>query len=154
ERYGEAGGEQRMDQRGEYRGEQFRQPQSEIDQAHPTPHLPAPPPEWAGEATMTPQEKAEAGDRMMRALSQAPVSQQEPERPSEPEVPRRRSTVREPAPMVSSHGVDAPTANPMVPRPSPNPMAPKESAPANGDEDAKKPRKTGWWAKRLLGGGD
>ena len=55
----------------------------------------------------------------------------------EPEQPRRRSTVREPAPILSE---SAP-----VPMPAPIVSAPAE-------EDASKPRRTGWWAKRLLGG--
>jgi len=64
----------------------------------------------------------------------------------EPEQPRRRSTVREPAP---SFGGGAPVAIPM-PQPVPMP-APIVTAPAETD-DAGKPRRTGWWAKRLLGG--
>jgi len=68
----------------------------------------------------------------------------------EPEQPRRRSTVREPAP---SFGEGAPVAMPMpMPSPQPVPMpAPIVTAPAEAD-DAGKPRRTGWWAKRLLGG--
>ena len=68
----------------------------------------------------------------------------------EPEQPRRRSTVREPAP---SFGEGAPVAIPMpMPSPQPVPMpAPIVTAPAEAD-DAGKPRRTGWWAKRLLGG--
>jgi ribonuclease E len=72
----------------------------------------------------------------------APAPQSEPE-PAAP--PRRRSTVREPAPTFG-------TAEPMVtPMPAPQPASPAvaESAPS---DDAGKPRRTGWWAKRLLGG--
>ena len=75
----------------------------------------------------------------------------EPPPPSfEPDQPRRRSTVREPAP---SFGEGAPVAMPMpMPSPQPVPMpAPIVTAPAEAD-DAGKPRRTGWWAKRLLGG--
>lgn len=57
--------------------------------------------------------------------------------------PRRRSTVREPAP-VFSEGV--PVIVP-VRAPEPDPAAPPPAA----ADDAGKPRRTGWWAKRLLG---
>ena len=66
----------------------------------------------------------------------------------ETEPPRRRSTVREPAP---SFGESAPVVVPM-PAPQPTPIpAPTVSGTADTD-DASKPRRTGWWAKRLLGG--
>ena len=55
--------------------------------------------------------------------------------------PRRRSTVREPAPVSSS---SAPVVTPMPP-----PLAPVVISTA---DDASKPKKSGWWAKRLLGG--
>jgi ribonuclease E len=65
-----------------------------------------------------------------------------PSAPSEP--PRRRSTVREPAPVF---GDGAPTAIPAAPPPAePAPIVTS----AAGD-DADKPRRTGWWAKRILG---
>jgi ribonuclease E len=69
--------------------------------------------------------------------------------PPSPEPQRRRSTVREPAPVFS--GESAPVVMPM-PAPQPVPMpAPIVSSSAETD-DASKPRRTGWWAKRLLGG--
>jgi ribonuclease E len=69
--------------------------------------------------------------------------------PAAPEPPRRRSTVREPAPVFS--GESAPVVMPM-PAPQPAPMpAPILSSSAETN-DANKPRRTGWWAKRLLGG--
>jgi ribonuclease E len=72
------------------------------------------------------------------AAAPAPQPEAEPAAPA-----RRRSTVREPAPMFS-----APVVTPM-PAPQPKPSAAPEPAPV---EDASKPRRTGWWAKRLLGG--
>jgi ribonuclease E len=55
--------------------------------------------------------------------------------------------VREPAPVFSG---SAPVVTPMpAPQPAPSVTAAPEPAPA---EDAGKPRRTGWWAKRLLGG--
>jgi ribonuclease E len=69
-----------------------------------------------------------------------------PQPEAEPAAPaRRRSTVREPAPTFSS-----PVVTPMpAPQPMPSAAPAPEPAPV---EDAGKPRRTGWWAKRLLGG--
>jgi ribonuclease E len=65
-----------------------------------------------------------------------------------PEPPRRRSTVREPAPMAG-----AGSASDVTPMPAPQPALPPAPAePSNGGDEAAKPRRTGWWAKRLLGG--
>jgi ribonuclease E len=75
--------------------------------------------------------------------------------PAEPQVapapedqpPRRRSTVREPAPEFAT---GSPAVPPSSPRPEPLP-APVVSSSADTDE-ASRPRRTGWWARRLLGG--
>jgi ribonuclease E len=66
------------------------------------------------------------------------------ETPAEPEPPRRRSTVREPVPS------DDDGASPHV-APSATPAA-EAAEPAHADESENKPRRTGWWAKRVLGG--
>jgi ribonuclease E len=69
----------------------------------------------------------------------------EPSMP-EPEAPRRRSTVREPAPVSSGES--------FAPTPSPTPVvtpAPEPAAETITTEDASKPRKTGWWSKRFGG---
>jgi len=69
-----------------------------------------------------------------------------PPQPTAAEPPRRRSTVREPAPVFSG------SATPVVtPMPAPPPPAPTVISTA-GTDDASKPKKSGWWAKRLLGG--
>jgi ribonuclease E len=70
-----------------------------------------------------------------------PVSQSAP---AAAEPPRRRSTIREPAPgvMTSEPVAAAAIAVAQVTPPPPEP-APTEAA--------DKPRKTGWWGKRLLG---
>ena len=69
-----------------------------------------------------------------------------PPEPAAAEPPRRRSTVREPAPVLGlgSSSTDAP---PPPPRPEP-PLVITETP--SGD-DTNKPRRTGWWAKQLLG---
>ncbi|MEA2994050.1 MAG: ribonuclease [Alphaproteobacteria bacterium] len=61
----------------------------------------------------------------------------------EAEPPRRRSTIREPAPTFPRDEARAPRAEP---------APPVSNAPEPQNEEAGKPRKTGWWAKRLLGG--
>lgn len=60
-----------------------------------------------------------------------------------PEAPRRRSTVRERAPVFSS----APVVTPPAPQPPPTPVVT-----STAEADANKPKRSGWWAKRLLGG--
>ena len=62
-----------------------------------------------------------------------------PQPASETAPPRRRSTVREPAPVFAS---SAPVMTP----PPPAPVV------ISTADDAAKPKKSGWWAKRLLGG--
>jgi ribonuclease E len=79
-----------------------------------------------------------------------------PEPPTPAEPPRRRSTVREPAPVAFDDGASpltesgTPVASAPVPAaPEPDKQPPQAEQP---QEDAAKPRRTGWWAKRMLGG--
>jgi ribonuclease E len=99
-------------------------------------------PQWSPPPEMpTPHAEAPAAHV---AAAPAPQPEAEPAAPA-----RRRSTVREAAPVF---GASAPAVTPMPetqPVPPPAPEAISEPAPA---EDANKPRRTGWWAKRLLGG--
>ncbi len=80
-----------------------------------------------------------------------------PEPPAAQEPPRRRSTVREPAPFSFDESGASPAEPVTVPVASaPAPVAPEPAKqPPAGEqpqEDADKPRRTGWWAKRMLGG--
>src|SRR5262249_22079028 len=70
---------------------------------------------------------------------------------SEPEHPRRRSTVREPVPMSfgGEHGSAAPVRNPAPP---PIESSPVVIGPEEGD-DAERPPRSGWWSRRVLGKG-
>jgi len=79
----------------------------------------------------------------------APMIAETPVSAPEPEAPRRRSTVREPAPI--SHGASAP---PSVPAPPAVPAAPapEPAIETVETEDANRPRKTGWWSRRFGGG--
>jgi ribonuclease E len=69
------------------------------------------------------------------------------------EQPRRRSTVREPAPMFSSGSMSDVQASPVheAPVPAPEPVAtmpePEAAPEAEADTEAK-PRRFGWWNKR------
>jgi ribonuclease E len=66
--------------------------------------------------------------------------------PAEP--PRRRSTVREPAPVFAA-GASAASAEPSPPS---TPTPDIGGASPDNTESETRPRRTGWWAKRLLGG--
>jgi ribonuclease E len=64
-----------------------------------------------------------------------------------PEPPRRRSTVREPAAFPTNGGSSGST-----PAPAPTEAAPDAPVPDHqADVENDKPRRTGWWAKRLMG---
>jgi ribonuclease E len=69
--------------------------------------------------------------------------------PLEPQQPRRRSTVREPAPLYFG-GRPAESAAPEAPPPAP---APEPAAPSPAPEVAapNQPRRTGWWSRRFAG---
>jgi len=134
---------------GEPRGEQesgVRQPyilDSDIAEATPAPHM---------EAVETPAmgpfgEDQRGGPAAVTAPAVPPAQPITDVQPEQPQPPKRRSTVREPAPsFISGQGFTPP------PRPEPAPAPASEPAPAaepSGD-DANRPRKTGWWAKRML----
>jgi ribonuclease E len=71
--------------------------------------------------------------------------------PPAAEPPRRKSTVREPVPFPIDDEAPQQYSVPSAPQPVtsiPTPVAPAEQP----QDDDGKPRRTGWWAKRLLGG--
>jgi ribonuclease E len=81
--------------------------------------------------------------------------------PAASEPPRRRSTVREPVPFSFDDGAaplseSVPNLPPAEPAPAQAPAATEATggdAAAEAPQDfAGKPRRTGWWAKRMLGG--
>jgi len=69
------------------------------------------------------------------------------ERPPEPEQPRRRSTVREPAAYFTG---EQPSQPPSPPAQTESASQPAPAEPGEG-ERADQPRRTGWWARRLAG---
>jgi ribonuclease E len=69
-----------------------------------------------------------------------------PPAPPPAEAPRRRSTVREPAPTAFTGESVMPIPMPVVPpEPIPQPVITTVS------EDSDRPRRSGWWSKRTLG---
>jgi ribonuclease E len=84
---------------------------------------------------------AEAPQRETRAPEPAPVEA------GHSEAARRRSTVREPAPISVGREHSAthePAASPSAP---PQPV---DVSPTEGD-DSDRPRRSGWWSRRVLG---
>jgi ribonuclease E len=64
------------------------------------------------------------------------------------EKPRRRSTVREPAPIVWDSASGDTAAPAPAPAASPEPVATPEPPARDDAADANKPRRFGWWSKR------
>jgi ribonuclease E len=72
------------------------------------------------------------------------------ETPTAPEAPRRRSTVREPAPQSLDHeGHVATPSFTTQPAPAVEPVVSSSTEDESGD----RPRRSGWWSKRVLGKG-
>jgi ribonuclease E len=84
------------------------------------------------------------------AAPERPVAEPEPPM-STPSTPRRGSTVREPAPTSFGFGGES-----GAPAPAPV-LQPEPEQPAQPDvaasEDTSRPRRAGWWSKRVLGKG-
>jgi ribonuclease E len=64
-----------------------------------------------------------------------------------PDLPRRRSTVREPAPGAGSNVVPTPAPE----EPAPPPEQPTAAEPPESEATGR-PRRTGWWSRRIAGG--
>ncbi len=85
-----------------------------------------------------------------------PASEPPPpnEPPAQADQPRRRSTVREPAPFFAGQAPVQPSSAPAgeTRAPEPEPAAPGPDRPAE-TESTDRPRRTGWWARRVAGKG-
>ena len=68
--------------------------------------------------------------------------------PAVSESPRRRSTVREPAPLAASDEASAAAPSYQAPASAPQPIV---SSPAASDTGDDRPPRSGWWSKRALG---
>ncbi len=83
--------------------------------------------------------KTSAEPAAVEAMQAAvPAARQEP--------PRRRSTVREPAPVADDHELTRPVPTQQAPTPSP------VITEVGENEDADRPRRSGWWSRRIAGG--
>jgi len=150
-RRGRRGGRRRRGREGEARESEPFEPQptidSELDVA--VANFDRPP--------VTEPERLEAAVEPQHAEPQHAEPRPEPPPPSEPpaqqaEQPRRRSTVREPAPFFPGQGPAQPTIAPAnetrAPEPEPAASSPDRTAET---ESTDRPRRTGWWARRLAG---
>jgi len=99
-------------------------------------------------------ERAAASVEPRRADEPAPEPSPPNEPPAQADQPQRRSTVREPAPFFAGQApVQAPPAPAGETRaPEPEPAAPGPDRPAE-TESTDRPRRTGWWARRVAGKG-
>jgi ribonuclease E len=94
-----------------------------------------------------PVEPAQAAPQPFEPVAREPEPVAPAEAPAPAETPRRRSTVREPAPMFSSGAMsDMQPASTPAPAPEP-PVTMPESAAAEAPAEAK-PRRFGWWNRR------
>jgi ribonuclease E len=111
--------------------------------AEPSEPAPGHEPAEVGEAAVAPEPVAHAAspEPVAHAAAAEPAA-------SPADTHRRRSTVREPAPFLIGSG-EAPVAAP-APQPMPAAEPSVESAQDKSDE-AGQPRRTGWWARRLIG---
>jgi ribonuclease E len=141
-RRGRRGGRRNRQRNGDAaHGENDRGPRPEQTFAAPGDDLIAPP-------ATEPDLKAAVADLDAAPMPRAPI-RAEVTSPSAPEAepPRRRSTVRERAPI--SGGADAPPTVPIpTAAPVPEPVITEVTEAADGD----RPRKTGWWSRRFAGG--
>jgi ribonuclease E len=152
-RDGERRGRRRRGRRGGRRNRHDRDRNGDAapgmnDSGAPAPqHSFGPGDELAPPAAAEPELKEAVSDLDAAPLSAppAPVSAEASEQQAEP--PRRRSTVRERAPIGGSD--DAPPPAPTMPvAPAPEPVV-TEVAETGGTD---RPRKTGWWSRRFAGG--
>ncbi|HEV2957831.1 MAG TPA: Rne/Rng family ribonuclease [Xanthobacteraceae bacterium] len=168
EAYGD--GDHRRRRRGRRGGRRRRGPEGERFEAAPSfePELDsavadfdrpaAPPPAYAEPAPDEP-----PAPQPPAAHAESPAAQAEPSAaqaeapPAQPEPPRRRSTVREPAPFFL--GDDRPpesASEPPRPAPAAEPAAsnpaPESAGPTPDSADPNQPRRSGWWSRRFAGG--
>lgn len=97
-------------------------------------------------------------ERASEPVAEAPRHEPRPEAPPAPapepvehDAPRRRSTVREKAPISfgGEHGTASPAPDQAPPPPAETPQ-PVVISPEPAEE-ANRPRRSGWWSKRVLG---
>jgi len=132
----------------EYGAEELEQPPAAAQDLHDAvADLDAPP--RRGEPAQTPAHAAAAPMSAEPSHAEPEASfappAAEPAMPDEP--PRRRSTVREPAPVFGSDAESPSPPAPPAPPSAPQPVITETDA----DETANRPRRSGWWSKRSAG---
>jgi ribonuclease E len=100
----------------------------------------------AGEPADTPSQPV--AEPVSEEPAPEPAHSASPEPVAPPEPPRRRSTVREPAPTL---GDSADTSSLPSPSAAASPQEPVITE-VDSDEGAGRPRRTGWWSRRSAGG--
>jgi len=110
----------------------------------------APPQELVAPPSTEPALNTAVADLDAPTHREAPVSAEAPAAPAA-EPPRRRSTVRERAPVSSGDEAAAVSAAPPSPPPAAAPAEP--AATDDGAAESAAPRRTGWWSRRFAGGG-
>src|SRR5216683_1340855 len=144
-RRGRRGGRRRRGREGEAREPEIFEPQPTIE-----PELHVAVADFDRPPGTEP-ERAAASVEPQRADEPAPEPPPPNEPPAQVDQPRRRSTVREPAPFFAGQAPVQPSSAPAgetrapEPEPAPGPDRPAET------EGADRPRRTGWWARRVAG---
>jgi ribonuclease E len=109
------------------------------------PIVEAPRPAERAETPASAEERAAPRERERSRETASDVVETGARTQEEAELPRRRSTVREPVAFVIGSGT-APIAPPPI-QAAPAGPQPSEAPP----EEADQPRRTGWWARRIMG---
>jgi ribonuclease E len=150
-RRGRRGGRRNRNRNGEHGGYEQRGPQEHQghDEGHVADYAAAsdePPSMPAHELIATPTTEPDLKAAVTDLDAAPPSSPPSPAPEAEP--PRRRSTVRERAPIGSAGDASPAPTPPPAPAPVPEPVA------TSGDETAEtdKPRRSGWWSRRFAGG--
>ena len=103
-----------------------------------------------GEPAPAPEPRQDTHETVESApIPAAPPAPPQPDAAPAADRPRRRSTVREPAPFIIGSGeapVAVPTPHPSLPEEPHTPIDPGAAEAESG------PRRTGWWSRRLMGG--
>ncbi len=147
-RRGRRGGRRRRGREGEAREPEIFEPQPTIE-----PELHVAVADFDRPPGTEPK-RAAASVEPRRADEPAPEPSPPNEPPAQADQPQRRSTVREPAPFFAGQAPVQPSSAPAgeTRAPEPEPAAPGPDRPAE-TESADRPRRTGWWARRVAGKG-
>jgi ribonuclease E len=154
---GERRGRRRRGRRGGRRNRHDRERNGDAAPGMNEPGVPAPQHSFGPDDELAPPAAAEPElkdavadlDAAPPSAPPAPVSAEAPSAEQQAEPPRRRSTVRERAPIGSGDDAPPPASTaPVAPAPAPEPVV-TEVTEAEGTD---RPRKTGWWSRRFAGG--